>query len=302
MFFRYLFIFLVLFSCHQSMAQDTTKTKEETKKYSKIQAYSNKHKFTKFFYKLIFEPVYQPVVKKNSFSKVKKIKFAAFEGKIIRNININSFDPFGYTVNDSTETPKNFFLRAGNSLHIKTKNFAIKNLLLMRENQPLDSLLVKESARLVRSQRYVSELLLDAKLVSKDSVDLYIRVLDSWSSIPGIDLTSNKSTFSLNEKNFYGLGHEFYNSYSKNFNGIHDGFSTSYTIPNIKNTFVKTTLAYEIDFDQNFSKLFSIERPFYSTFTKWAGGVSLSQVYGSEITALPSQTLLLQRFKSNFQD
>jgi len=302
MFFRYLFIFLVLFSCHQSMAQDTTKTKEETKKYSKIQAYSNKHKFTKFFYKLIFEPVYQPVVKKNSFSKVKKIKFAAFEGKIIRNININSFDPFGYTVNDSTETPKNFFLRAGNSLHIKTKNFAIKNLLLMRENQPLDSLLVKESARLVRSQRYVSELLLDAKLVSKDSVDLYIRVLDSWSSIPEIDLTSNKSTFSLNEKNFYGLGHEFYNSYSKNFNGIHDGFSTSYTIPNIKNTFVKTTLAYEIDFDQNFSKLFSIERPFYSTFTKWAGGVSLSQVYASEITFSPSQTILLQRFKSNFQD
>ena len=57
------------------MAQDTTKTKEETKKYSKIQVYSNKHKFTKFIYKMIFEPVYKPVVRKNTFSKVKKINY-----------------------------------------------------------------------------------------------------------------------------------------------------------------------------------------------------------------------------------
>ena len=162
MFFRYLFIFLVLFSCHQSLAQDTTKTKEETKKYSKIQTYSNKYKFTRFIYKLIFEPIQKSVVKTNAFRKVKKTKLRTFEGKIIRNIIITSFDPFGYSVNDSTETPKNFFLRAGNSLHIKTKKFAIKNLLLIKENQPLDSLLVKESERLIRSQSFVSELFLKA--------------------------------------------------------------------------------------------------------------------------------------------
>jgi hypothetical protein len=75
MFFRYLIIFLVLLSGHQSMAQDTTKTKEETKKYSKIELYSNKHKFTKFVYKLIFEPVQKSVVKTNVFRKVKKKNF-----------------------------------------------------------------------------------------------------------------------------------------------------------------------------------------------------------------------------------
>jgi hypothetical protein len=302
MFFRYLIIFLVLLSGHQSMAQDTTKTKEETKKYSKIELYSNKHKFTKFVYKLIFEPVQKSVVKTNVFRKVKKTKFSTFEGKIIRNIVINSFDPFGYSVHDSTEIPKNYFLRSGNSLHIKTKNFAIKNLLLIKENQPLDSLLVKESERLIRSQSYVSELFLKANLIAKDSVDISIRILDSWSTVPDLDLTNTHSTFSLNEKNFFGLGHEFYNSYSKNFIGIHDGFKTSYTIPNLKNTFVKTTLSYAIDFDQNYTKLFSLERPFYSTFTKWAGGVLLSQVYGSEITISPIQTILLQRYKANFHD
>jgi hypothetical protein len=284
------------------MAQDTTKTKEETKKYSKIENYSNKHKFTKFLYKIIFEPVYKPVINTKSFSKIKKLNYAVFEGKIIRNIKIYSFDPFGYYLNDSLQTPKNSFLKAGNSLHIKTKKFAIKNLLLMRENQPLDSLLVKESARLIRSQRYVSELLLEAKLVSKDSVDLSIRILDSWSAVPQFDITSNKTTFSLNEKNFFGLGHEFYNSYSKNFIGIHDGFSSSYIIPNIKNTFVKTTLEYSIDFDQNYTKSVSIERPFYSTFTKWAAGFSLSQIYRSQLTFNPTQTQEIQRYKADFQD
>jgi hypothetical protein len=106
----------------------------------------------------------------------------------------------------------------------------------------------------------------------------------------------------LNEKNFFGLGHEFNNSYSKNFIGIHDGFSSSYIIPNIKNTFVKTTLEYSIDFDQNYSKLISIERPFYSTFTKWAGGFSLSQVYEREITFIPSQVIEIQRYKADYRD
>ena len=68
----------------------------------------------------------KPEKKKNTFNKVRKTNFATYEGKIIRNININTFDPFGYSANDSTETPKNFFLRAGNSLHIKTKKLAIK--------------------------------------------------------------------------------------------------------------------------------------------------------------------------------
>ena len=284
------------------MAQDTTKTKEETKEYTKIQIYSNKHKFTKFIYKLIFEPIYKPAVKKNTFKRVKKLNFVNFEGKIIRNITINSFDPFGYSVNDSTETPKNIFLRAGNSLHIKTKKLAIKNLLLIKENQPLDSLLVKESARLIRSQGYISELLLNTKLVSKDSVDISIRILDSWSAVPQFNLSNTNSTFSLKEKNFFGLGHEFFNSYSKNFTGIHDGYSTSYTIPNIKNTFIKTTLAYGIDFDQNYTKLFSAERPFYSTFTKWAGGFSMSQVYGSQITITPMETFEFKKYKANFND
>ena len=81
-----------------------------------------------------------------------------------------------------------------------------------------------------------------------------------------------------------------------------EDMNNEYVVPNIKNTFVKTTLEYSIDFDQNYSKLISIERPFYSTFTKWAGGFSLSQVYEREITFIPSQVIEIQRYKADYRD
>ena len=75
-----------------------------------------------------------------------------------------------------------FYDKIGNALHSKTKEFAIKNVILIKENQPLDSLLVKESERLIRAQRFVSSISIITQLTEKqsDSVDVFIRVLDSW--------------------------------------------------------------------------------------------------------------------------
>ncbi|MBC8644487.1 hypothetical protein H9W95_11660 [Flavobacterium lindanitolerans] len=58
--------------------------------------------------------------------------------------------------------------------------------MLIRKNRPLDSLLVKESERLIRSQRYIRSVDFTTRLVgtNADSVDIYIRALDSRSLIP----------------------------------------------------------------------------------------------------------------------
>ena len=62
-------------------------------------------------------------------------------GKIIRNIIIETLDPFGQSVTNETKKPRNGFERFGNSIHLKTKNFTIRNLLLFRKNGICDSLL-----------------------------------------------------------------------------------------------------------------------------------------------------------------
>lgn len=299
---KLLFCVLIMFSYQLSFAQENQKEKDSSKMYRDIEKYSKKRKFTKFIYKLIFEPVAEQKVIKSSFQKIRKPDYVQYEGKIIRDIKITTLDPFGYSDVDSTRVPNNFITKAGNSLHLKTKNIAIRNLLLIKKNKPLDSLLVKESERLVRSQRYIRSITSHIKLVSQDSVDVFIRVLDSWSSVPDFSISSTKSKFYLTEKNFLGIGHEFSNSYTNSLTSNKNGYSSSYFIPTILNTFITARLNYAIDIDGNYARLISLERPFYSPYARWGAGIFIGQNLDKILSLNKDQIPEIQNAKYNFQD
>jgi outer membrane protein assembly factor BamA len=154
------FIVLILISEFASAQQDTVKT-DSTHLYKDIESYSKRSKFTGFIYRLIFKPVASDPknkeVKKKVYKKLIQKPYSAFEGKIIRNIDVVTLDPFGYSASDTTVGKQNFLSRAGNRIHIKTQGITIRNLLLIHKNQPFNSLLVKESERLIRNQTYVHE-------------------------------------------------------------------------------------------------------------------------------------------------
>ncbi len=149
--------------------------KTDTVLYNKIQKYSEKSKVGRLLHKALFES--REVKNANPVRRPKKKEYTKYEGKIIRNINIETLDPFGFSATDTTKAPKNWAENAGNKLHIKSKNFAIRNLTLLRKNKPLDSLLVQESERLIRNQRFVSQVYITAELTEKnsDSVDVTVR-------------------------------------------------------------------------------------------------------------------------------
>ena len=210
----YLFLATLLslnigFSQAKSVKQDTTQV------YQKIEAYSKKSKFTTFLHKLIFEP--SKIKTSNPIRKREPKVYTKYEGKIIRNIHIETLDPFGYSVSDSTNKVGNWGERFGNQIHIKTSQLAVKNLLLFKRNKPLDPLEIKESERLIRQQRFVREVLITTEPIPKnaDSVDIYIRVLDSWSLIPKGSISSSRTAIGFHEKNFLGTGHEFNNKFTK---------------------------------------------------------------------------------------
>lgn len=278
---KYHYCFLLLLFCALSFAQQNQKKQDTAKVYRAIENYSKKRKFTNYIHRLIFEPITEKKKISKPVKKIKKQNYAQFEGKIIRNIKITTLDPFSYSVTDTTQKPTKKMAKIGNALHPKTKNFAIYNILLFKKNQPLDSLLVKESERLIRRQRFVRSVAITTTLVSKksDSVDVSVRVLDSWSLVPDLTLSSSKSTFFLKERNFLGTGHEFTNSYTKEIGSNNNGYGTSYTIPNIRNTFIRTTLRYNIDIDGNYTKTFDVERPFFSAYARWAGGINVTQQF-----------------------
>lgn len=303
---RHILFYILILLCYQfSFAQNNEIKKDSSKGYRDIEKYSNKRKFTKFLHKLIFNPVAKKTSKKQKKQKPKQIKsksYTRYEGKIIRNIQITTLDPFGYSDSDSTQTPKIFAQKAGNALHLKTKNIAIKNLLLIKKNKPLDSLLVKESERLIRSQRYTRSVTSEVKTVAGDSVDVYIRVLDSWSLVPDVSSSTTKSKFYLREKNIFGLGHEFSNSFTKSLTNKDNGYGINYFIPTIRNTFISTRLNYEIDLDRKYDKSIIIERPFFSAFARWAAGVALGQNLNKIVTLDANQAEVIENSKFNYQD
>ena len=291
--------FITLFFCFQFLhSQNKTEQKDSIKLPSIL--VQPKNKTVKFFHKLIFKPTQSKKSKKKTVDQ----KHLDAEGKIIRNIHIVTLDPFGYSEIDTSKVPYNWSEKAGNWLHLKSKQIAIKNILLFKKNKAYSLLEIKESERLLRSQKFINRVTITEKLAApqSDSVDVYVRVLDSWSSIPKFSASGSRIGIGLKERNFFGIGHQLDYYYSHRTADKKDANTVSYLIPNIKNSFVSTELNYRNDFENYYSKGIIIERPFYSPLTKWAGGIAVSQNYLKDSIQDANNAYISQDFKYNNQN
>lgn len=310
MWFRIIFIscIITVLSGDFAFAQKKTAQKDSTHLYENIESFSVKSKFTKFVYRLVFKPLpsisSQRKSKKKVYKKLIQKPYSAFEGKTIRSISIETLDPFGYSIADTIKRSLNILTKTGNNLHVKSQGLTIRNLLLIHKNQPFDSLLVKESERLVRRQSFVRDVsfYIVASSQNSDSVDIFIRELDMWSMIPKFAASSSRVTINLMDKNFSGLGHQFQNGLTWNHTTGKASFNTNYFIPNIRNTYVNTTLHYGSDEFGNFVRKFAVDRPFFSPFAKWAAGIELTQQFRRDSIYTPDSFAISQRIKYNTQD
>lgn len=301
-----LLLILFCFCLQSGLAQvDKTKTEPKTQKdsteiYNKIRNYSKKNKFTQAMHKLFFRSK-KPKKKQELLIPIDSTNY---EGKIIRNINIITLDPFGHSVADTTQVPKNWGERMGNRLHLKTKKIAIKNLLLFKRNQPYNTYKILESERLIRAQRYVTAVRISNQSVgaASDSVDVTIRVLDSWSTIPRFSISSNQVSVGFKEKDFFGSGQQLEYRFTNRFDDGRNANEATYTVPNIKNTYIGTVLHYKMDLDNNYIKSIDVERDFYSPLTKWAGGVYVDEYYRRDTLQAPDLTYAYQPVKYASQD
>jgi hypothetical protein len=290
--------FVLLITNDFVFAQGTIPQKDSTRLYENIETYSERTRFTQFMFRLFFKPVapQQKIVNKRLIQK----PYSSFEGKIIRKITIVTLDPFGFSIGDTIASSPSFIAKNGNKFHIKTHPFTIRNLLLIQQNQPFDSLLVKESERLVRSMKSITDVSFYTVAApgTTDSVDIFIRELDSWSLIPGGSISASRINFKLQENNFIGLGHEFQNGIILSRSTGDIAYRMKYFIPNIRNTYINSTLQYGTDEYGNLIKSIAVDRPFFSPLANWAAGVNFSQHLQKDSIWSTS----FMRFKYNAQD
>jgi hypothetical protein len=282
MFHRKLFIlsFVFLFFNAFSHAQETHAKPDSTVLYKNIEKISKRSKFNSFLYRLIFKPI-SGISKskgKKAYKKLIQKSYITFQGKIIRRIDIVTLDPFGFSIADTSVKPKTLAMKAANSLHIKTQTHAIRNLLLIHENEPFNSFFVKESERLIRNQKFVHEVsfYVTSSAPKSDSVDIFIRVLDIWSLRPMVSVTPTRLELGFTDRNFLGTGDEFQNIFKRNISTGINAFHTNYFIPDIKTSYISSNIHYQIDGYGNIRRSLAFERPFYSSYAKWAGGISLA--------------------------
>lgn len=301
------FIILLMFigfAQYLSAQEPVKKEKADSAKfYKSLQELAKKKSFSKWLFSMIFtipERTNRPP--KRLDKRVTPRAYHRYENKVIRNIEILTLDPFGYDIRDTSIRPSGFLRTTGNKLHIKTLPIAIKNLLLFSSNQPFDSLLVKESERLIRKQKYVHDVIFSHRVVNKDSVDIQIRVLDIWSLTPRGSLSTSVASLGFTDQNFLGTGQQFDNIYARNLKSRRNAYELSYYIPNIRHSYIGSRIKYQINEDQSFIKTFEIERPFFSTFARWGGGIYFGQQLTRDSIIFPDSTQILQNFKYNTQD
>lgn len=299
---RILFLVFVLFSFLQLSAQKKESEQDSTQIYKKIETYSKKSKFTKMIHKWIFRPTAHKLQREPKMQENPSLE--NFEGKIIRKIIIDTKDPFGYSFTDITKTADSWLEKIGNSVHVKSKESAIRNFLLLKENQPLDTLLISESARLLRTQNYIREVKISPQFVSesKDSIDITITSLDSWSLIPKVQFSGSQTKFKLRERNFIGTGHQFELGFFKRLEDGSDAFQGSYSVPNFKSTFISFYGRYSIDYEGYYEKTIGVDRMFYSPLTRWAGGIFLQERYLGRTLQNDTLAYVNQNFKFITQD
>ena len=213
-----------------------------------------------------------------------------FEGKIIREIFVED------------EVPSNL----GRYFHVSTRPFVIRKLLLFGKNDSYDSLRIRESERLIRAQRYIDRGRIEVVPIAgcPDSIDVRVLIRDAFGFVPEGQLSSSRFGVGLRAINLLGLGHQIRSFYTWNRDIGLNNYMYAYDIPNFAGTYINAGALYRNNpVDTTETKRLSFQRPFYSFFARWAGGVELMQETQQRNVFLPGIVEpVLQRLRYSEQD
>ena len=202
--------------------------------------------------------------------------FGKYSGKIIKKINVKIFDVFGESIYDTSRSPRSWLQKTGNSIHINSQDWLIKNKLLFTKGNVLIPFELTESERILRQSDniYDARILVNESESTKDSVVVDVFVQDIWSISGDAALNPGTSGYLfLKDANFLGFGNEF--TTKLKYDDLYPGFNWdgSYTWNNIDHTFLTGKIYREIN-GQNLIYGFGVDKEFFSPLIKWAGGLN----------------------------
>lgn len=167
--------------------------------------------------------------------------------------------------------------RLGNRLHIKTRDATIADQLLFREGGPYSSSAVAESARILRSTRYLRDASINPVAYHDGLVDLEVTTQDVWTLNPGLSFGrhggKNTAGFEIEELNFLGLGTQLGIGFKSGID--RDSKTVLYHDRQLGSSWWDLFTTYSDNSDGRLAA-FSLVRPFYSLDSRSTAGFAVS--------------------------
>lgn len=257
--------------------------------YYKIEKFSDKRKFTKFLHRFIFRREADSVSVKTTTEKVAQ---ETYDGKYIRNITIETIDPFGYGSRDKKEKSR-WYDWFTNHLHSNTRISTVNNYLLFQKGEEYNAQKIYESERLLRTMPFINRvnISISDSTSTRDSIDVIVKVLDSWSLKPRASYSGSKIGLGVTEENFLGLGHDLSFLYRNDSKEKQNYLLGSYTAYNLWGSYINAQILGERDFAKNERISLSATRDFFSPLTQWAGGFNFEYFMRRVLLPIESETV-----------
>jgi hypothetical protein len=175
---------------------------------------------------------------------------------------------------DLSDPAENKWLyRWANRLHIVTRDRVIDNQLLFRSGDNFEQRLLDESARILRSNRFIYDATIEPVRYEGGVVDIKVTTQDVWSLTPDLSFSrsggENRTAIGIEETNFFGRGQLLRLKWIDSV----DRTSTQFDFEdrNLGSSWVSVFLRVADNSDGN-TNFLSVIRPFYALDSRWTAG------------------------------
>jgi len=216
------------------------------------------------------------------FTSPSTINYIEYSGRKIRNIKIKRLNVFGTDIYSPDLSDPNKLEKFLNNTHINTNEIIVKKNILFSEGDTISPLILSDNERLLRELPFIDDARIIVVPASETEADILVLTKDIYSIGAKIHLGMDRGSVALFDGNIFGMGHEFgiEMPYDNKFRDS-PGFGIHYTINNFRRTFIDMNLYYTDGLGKR-SYGFDLNRKFVSSATKYAGGISVRQMYTTD--------------------
>lgn len=230
--------------------------------------------------------------------------YVEYTGKIIRHINLEHIG-FEKSIYDSTKKVKKSVTKLANFLHVNTREKTLRQHLFLRKNTPLNPYKLADNERYLRDRDFI----VDSRIVvipieGSDSVDLLVMTRDVFSLGGRAGGSPTAPEFGIYDANVAGRAQRL------EFNAVIDqerdpkfGYSFLYRKSSIFGSLANLELAYtQLDDARSYGKeteysvAARLNRPLVSPYTRWAGGIEVSNNWSKNVYGKSDSSFLKYRY------